>query len=63
MIKFFLKRLFCKHLWVKIAWHEEFDRVRNMRYSMRTYMCVECGKFKTVDGRNDTILYPKRGNK
>ena len=55
MLRFF-KRLFCKHSWKKIAWHEEYDHFRHERYAIRWYECSKCGKIITVDGRYDNIF-------
>ena len=52
-MKTFFKRLFCKHQWEKIAWHEEYDEYRHERYAVRWYECSKGGKIKCVDGRND----------
>lgn len=52
-MKDFLRRLFCKHNYKKIAWCEEYDSCRNERYSVRQYLCVKCGKKIWVDGRCD----------
>lgn len=42
-MKNFLKKLFCKHSYQKIAWCEEYDE----------YRCSKCGKRIWVDGRCD----------
>ena len=52
-MKTFLKHLFCKHIYTKIAWCEEYDDYRNIRYAMRLYKCDKCGKELWVDGRYD----------
>ena len=52
-MKNFLKRLFCKHDYKKIVWCEDYDWIRNERYSMRLYRCNKCGKEIWVDGRCD----------
>lgn len=52
-MKEFIKRLFCKHDYIKIDWYQTFDN--NVRYSRRQYMCKKCGKKIWVDGRYDKI--------
>ena len=52
-IKDTLKKMFCKHGYELISWYEEFDKCCNIRYSVRTYRCIKCGKRKEVDGRKD----------
>lgn len=54
-IKEKISRIAHKHSYEKISWHEEYDPVHNLRYSMRTYRCAKCGKTIEVDGRYDTI--------
>lgn len=48
-----MKKLFCKHKYEQLSYYEEFDRFSNVRYSMRLYECINCGKRKAVDGRKD----------
>ena len=38
---------------VKIPYTAEYDKYRNMMYSMRTYKCSKCGHTDVVDGRTD----------
>lgn len=49
----FLRKLFCKHNYEKVAWCEEYDEHRNERYAARLYKCNKCGKEIWVDGRYD----------
>lgn len=54
MIKNLLKKLFCRHEnATQIGWQEQYDGVRNIRYSVRTYRCDCCGKIMNIDGRRD----------
>ena len=41
----------CPHKFKKIAFRQEEDEYRNMRYSVRTYRCTLCKKCKEVDTR------------
>lgn len=52
-IKAFICRPFCQHDYEKIAWREQYDRVREVRYSVRRYKCTKCNKKIWVDGRCD----------
>ena len=52
-MKHFFKKLFCKHNYQKIAWREEYDEYRNVRYAERLYQCNKCGTQIWVDGRCD----------
>jgi len=49
----FLKKLFCRHQYVKISWMAEFDAQQNIMYSVRMYKCKKCNKIIHVDGRRD----------
>ena len=57
-MKGLIKSLLCKHSWEKIAWHEEYDKDSNERYTIRWYMCSKCHKGVCVDSRHDK--YSKR---
>lgn len=46
-----LSKLFCRHTYRKVGWKEEEEN--NVRYSLRLYRCIECGKYIWVDGRRD----------
>lgn len=48
-----LRKIFCRHEFVKYAWYEEYDNRRNERYAVRLYRCEKCGKEIQVDGRYD----------
>ena len=50
-----IRQIFCKHIYEKIAWQEEYDDHKNERFSMRFYKCQKCGKEIWVDGRMDFI--------
>ena len=50
-MKEFFKRLFCKHNYIKIGWHEEIDNIYHERYAVRIYKCKKCGKQINIDGR------------
>lgn len=52
-IIYVIKKLFCKHEYEQLSYYEEFDRFSNVRYSVRLYECIKCGKRKQVDGRKD----------
>jgi hypothetical protein len=52
-----LKQLFCKHIYIKFAWYEEYDERRNERYAVRLYRCDKCGKEICVDGRYDPYFW------
>lgn len=54
MIRKFFEKLFCRHDYEQIGWDEMEDN--NTRYSVRYYMCKKCGKYITVDGRNDPYM-------
>lgn len=56
-MKEFLRKLFCKHDYKKIAWCEEYDEYRNERYAARLYKCNKCGKEIWVDGRYDPYFW------
>ena len=58
-MKDFLKQLFCKHDYQKIAWYEDYDKHRNERYPVRLYQCNKCGKKIWVDGRYDPYFLKK----
>jgi transposase-like protein len=52
LFKKLLNKLFCKHEHVKrIGFQEQYDAIRNIRHSKRTYRCSNCGKVFTVDVR------------
>lgn len=48
-----LKRMFCKHDYEKIAFRQEIKG--GERYSVRRYICTKCGKEIWVDGRFDIV--------
>lgn len=48
-----LRKIFCRHEFVKYDWYEEYDNLRNERYVVRLYRCEKCGKEIQVDGRYD----------
>lgn len=50
-----IKKLFCRHEWVKIAVIQDVDRLRNERYPIRRYQCRKCGRVTHQDGRHDRI--------
>ena len=50
-LRTFLKRLFCRHDYVKTGW-KEIER-NNLRASIRFYVCEKCGKFIRVPGWDD----------
>ena len=54
-MKQFLRKLFCKHNYVKTSWYQEEDRYRNERYAIRIYQCAKCGKRMHIDGRRDAF--------
>lgn len=47
----FLRRIFCKHNFVKVGFKQEIEN--NIRYALRNYNCTKCGKSIWVDGRYD----------
>ena len=55
-----IEPLVCKHEFHKLGWREEYDKRRDVLYSMRHYHCNKCGKDVWIDGREDYIeeLYP-----
>lgn len=53
VMKFFFKKLFHEHDYIKIGYRLEEDRYE--RYSIRNYRCSECGKEIWVDGRMDWV--------
>lgn len=55
----FFKQLFCKHDYEQTSWYDEYDKNYNLRYSVRMYRCVKCGKQIQVDGRFDHIIWKK----
>ena len=50
-----LKKLFCKHNYIKIGFRE--DETHSIRYSIRHYKCSKCKKEIWVDGRYDMQLF------
>lgn len=41
----------CQHQYKKIAFRQEEDNHRNMRYSVRTYQCTLCKECVEIDTR------------
>ena len=58
-----LKKIFCIHKLEKISFKECLDEKKNVRYSVRLYKCVKCGKEKFVDGRYDPYEKVFEGDK
>ena len=63
-----VKQLFCKHKYDRVGWvekdengkeiywrsfREEYDEYMNVRYAVREYVCLKCGKKIWVDARCD----------
>lgn len=53
---------FCRHWYEQTGWHEACDG--GVRYSVRHYGCIFCGRLVWVDGRKDVLaideMYDKR---
>lgn len=54
-IKNTIKRLFCRHEYWKVGSYEDYDG--SVRYSVRHYICRNCGKSIWIDGRLDNIAH------
>ena len=52
-MKEFFRKLFCNHRYVKVRYRQEMDYQKNIRYALRQYTCVKCGKTIFVDSRCD----------
>ena len=48
-----LARLFCRHDWVKISVRQEIEN--NIRFGVREYRCLKCGKVSYQDSRCDRL--------
>lgn len=54
-MKTWLKQLFCRHEWVRIAVFQEIDGERNLRYGIRRYECRKCRRITHRDSRRDDL--------
>lgn len=53
MFEKLIKLITHKHNYVKVSFRVEEDG--DIRFSMRKYKCLDCGKEKWVDGRFDHL--------
>lgn len=54
-IKCTCKQLACRHTWRLIGLSQNIDEQRNIRYGVRRYRCLKCGKISHQDSRCDRI--------
>ena len=51
-----IRKLFCRHKYNKISYYEEYDKYRNIRYSVRFYKCEKCGQLhKNIIATDDNF--------